>query len=260
LQVETISTGVDEQKVGELQTFVIGPKGVHATEAYVLGLFQLYPTIYLHKTTRGIEKIFTELMIKVFELVRGGHEGKVGLSKDHPLVKFVLEPTDLGRAQSLDDSVIYGSLPQLCDAKDKVVANLALRIRDRKTLKCFDVRDYIRKKLPAGGGQSDDIERSINRISLSSLEKIELWKKTSGCETLFKDEASRSPYKRFEESKGPLNQIMVRNHDGSLIDIGEYSPIVASIPRFDVLRYYFDRDNEVSDILCKLVDEEIGHG
>lgn len=260
LQVETISTGVDDQKVADLQTFVIGPKGVHATEAYVLGLFQLYPTIYLHKTTRGIEKLFTELMVRVFELARDGSEGKIGIGKKHPLIRFALEPADLERALCLDDSVVYGSLSQLCDAKDKSIADLARRIRDRKTFKCFDVREYIRKKTSVSGHTQEDIKKSINRIALSSLEKIELWKKTSGGEMVLKDETTRSPYKRFEESKGPLNQIMVRNVDGGLMDISEYSPIVASIPAFDVLRYYFDRDQGVSEILCKIVDEEIGHG
>ena len=77
---------------------------------------------------------------------------------------------------------------------------------------------------------------------------------------VLKDETSRSPYKRFEESKGPLNQILVRNSDGSLVDIGEYSPVVSAIPKFDVLRYYFSRDDDVSHKLMKLVDGEITHG
>lgn len=53
---------------------------------------------------------------------------------------------------------------------------------------------------------------------------------------------------------------MVQNSDGNLIDIGEYSPIVASIPTFEVLRYYFDRDKGISEKLRNIVDEEIRHG
>ncbi|WP_156029296.1 HD domain-containing protein [Sphingobium sp. DC-2] len=200
LQVETISTGVDDQKVSDLQTFVIGPKGLHATEAYVLGLFQLYPTIYLHKTTRGIEKIFTELMVKVFELARSGFHSKVGLHKDHPLLRFVDDPTNLERAICLDDSVVYGALSQFCEADDPLVSELALRIRDRKTFKCFDVLEYIRKKMPTAQNAVDG-RKAISRVALSSMEKIELWKKTSCSSLLLKDETSRSPYKKFEESK-----------------------------------------------------------
>jgi HD superfamily phosphohydrolase len=259
LQVETISTGVDDQKVSDLQTFVIGSKGVHATEAYVLGLFQLYPTIYLHKTTRGIEKLFTELMIKVFELSRDGHQDKVGLPLDHPLMKFVADPTNIERALCLDDTVLYGALSQFCDAKDPLISEFSLRIRDRKTFKCFDVRDHIRKRMPKAESAAEG-RKAISRIALSSMEKIELWKNTSCGSFLLKDETSRSPYKKFEESKGPLNQIMVRNADGTLMDIAEYSPIVAAIPRFDVLRYYFSRDEDMSSKLIDIVDGEIKNG
>lgn len=201
IRVETISTGVDDQKVADLQTFVIGPKGVHAAEAYVLGLFQLYPTIYLHKATRGIEKLFTELMVRVFELARAGDEEKVGLSKSHPLIRFANDPANIERALCLDDAVVYGALSQLCDAKDEIISELSQRIRDRKTYKCFDVREYILKRLSNDGISPADMRKAINRKAIACLEKIELWKKTTGSEMVLKDETARSPYKRFEESK-----------------------------------------------------------
>jgi HD superfamily phosphohydrolase len=54
--------GVDDQMAGTIKTFVLGPKAVHAPEASVFGLFQLYLTVYYHKATRSAEKIFTELL------------------------------------------------------------------------------------------------------------------------------------------------------------------------------------------------------
>jgi len=38
LDVAEVSFGVDEAEVGKIETFVIGPKAIHAVEAYVLGL------------------------------------------------------------------------------------------------------------------------------------------------------------------------------------------------------------------------------
>lgn len=58
LEVDSIKYGVDDQEVNELQTFVIRKKGVWAAEYYVLGLFHLYRTIYLHKVNRVIEMVF----------------------------------------------------------------------------------------------------------------------------------------------------------------------------------------------------------
>ena len=58
LEVASLPTGVDDQQTGSLETFVLGPKASYAAETYILGLFQLYPTVYLHKATRGAEKVF----------------------------------------------------------------------------------------------------------------------------------------------------------------------------------------------------------
>jgi HD superfamily phosphohydrolase len=61
LEIARISTGVDEQTVGEIETFVLGLKAYYSAETYILALFQLYPTVYFHKTTRVAEKLFSVL-------------------------------------------------------------------------------------------------------------------------------------------------------------------------------------------------------
>lgn len=81
LQVGEVEYGVDDQKVGTIKTFVLGPKAVHAAEAYVLGLFQLYPTVYYHKETRSAEKIFTELLIRAISLIRDGSAALTGIPR-----------------------------------------------------------------------------------------------------------------------------------------------------------------------------------
>ena len=67
-----------------MQTFVLGRKAIFAAEAYVLGLFQLYPTVYLHKATRGAEKIYVELLARAFTLVKKGLIGKTGTTCHAP--------------------------------------------------------------------------------------------------------------------------------------------------------------------------------
>lgn len=46
LEIGNVPSGVDEASLGNLETFVLGPKAVYAAETYVLALFQLYPTVY----------------------------------------------------------------------------------------------------------------------------------------------------------------------------------------------------------------------
>ncbi len=75
LEVGQVPHGVDESRLKDIETFVLGPKAIHAAETYVLGLFQLYPTVYFHKATRGAEKLFTELLFTVITLCKAGDAG-----------------------------------------------------------------------------------------------------------------------------------------------------------------------------------------
>jgi hypothetical protein len=135
LEVGEVPFGVDEKSLGTVETFVLGPKAIHAAETYVLALFQLYPTVYFHKATRGAEKIFGRLLSRLVSLVR--------------------------------------------------------------------------------------------------------------CRILV-DEAAREPYKHFQESKGPLNQIRIRASNGELVDLGTCSRIVAAIEPFRLFRLYVSRTDELA--------------
>ena len=97
LWIEDVNTGVDDEETGTVPTFVIGPKAIHAAEAYVLDLFQLYPAVCFHKTTRGAEKIFTELLVQVIKAVQANGAKDAGLPMNHPLVRFAESPEDLER-------------------------------------------------------------------------------------------------------------------------------------------------------------------
>lgn len=66
LEIGLVSYGVDEEEVGEIETFVLNEKAFYAAETYVVGLFQLYPTVYFHKATRSAEKIFSESLTQKF--------------------------------------------------------------------------------------------------------------------------------------------------------------------------------------------------
>ncbi len=55
LELDAVPFGVGEEKVGEVETFVLSSKAIYAAETYVVGLFQLYPTVYFpqsHKISR----------------------------------------------------------------------------------------------------------------------------------------------------------------------------------------------------------------
>jgi len=67
----------------------------------------------------------------------------------------------------------------------------------------------------------------------------------------------RDPYKRFQESKGPLNQIHIRVADDSILDAAECSSVIAAIEKFELFRAYIDKeDADAEETVNQIVDEE----
>jgi HD superfamily phosphohydrolase len=253
LEVGALPYGVDEEKVGTIETFVLGPKAMYAAEAYVLGLFQLYPTIYFHKATRSAEKLFTELLTQAISLVRAGKENAIGLPPNHPLVKFAKEPESIKWVLQLDDTVVWGALSMMTDAADPTISQFARRLRDRKLFKCIDLRTEVGREI------LDQVK--VEQICTAITTKIEQWKQKSKINSvrILVDRATREPYKQFQESKGPLNQIMIR-HDQQLVDLGRRSRIVKAIEPFQLLRAYTAPDDtDAQQFLLKTIKAETTH-
>lgn len=245
LKVAPVSTGVDDAAVGQIETFILGPKAFHAAEAYVLGLFQLYPTVYLHKTTRGAEKIFTELMVRVVELVRNGDVPATGMPGNHPIVRFALDPEDLNVALMLDDSVIWGGLTLMSEASDPVVADFSMRLRDRKLYKCYDIRAGVSRSKNAKQLNEDEVIASIDKCCAEIQKELADWSRENHIDRprILLDDAERSPYKPVTQSKGPLDRIMIQTENEGFVDLSERSNVVAALKVYKLSRAYVARED-----------------
>jgi len=255
IEIGQVEYGVDEESVGKVETFVLGPKATYAAESCLLGLFQLYPTIYFHKTTRGAEKIFSEILYRAINLVRDGSIGMIGLPDTHPLVLFAKRPEEIENIVRLDDTVIWGALSMMADAKDETVSAFSKRLRDRNLFKCFDVRDSIVQKLE--NAAEPDL---VDSICVAVREKIESWLEENrvGAPRILVDQAEREPYRQFTESKGPLNQIMLRGRNQDLIDVSKLSKVVAAIETFKLFRVYTAKeDGQASNFIKQAISEEV---
>lgn len=256
LEVAEVSYGVDDTSLGRAETFVLGPKAILAAEAFVLGLFQLYPTVYFHKATRGAEMLFTELLAKVIPLVHDGDTHKTGLPEPHPLVRFAQCPDDLECALELDDTVVWGALSLMAEATDRSVAELAWRLRDRKLYKCVDVRVRIAREKgdeAAATAEADEVCAGVG-------DKLAEWEvaHTSGAPRILLDEGSRSPYKRITDASGPLDQINIRTDGDRLVDLATRSSVVAAIAPFKLFRIYLaDEDVDARRMIDACIGEEI---
>ena len=249
LEVGTVPINADEEAAGEVSTLVLGPKAFYAAEHYVLSLFQLYPNVYLHKTTRGLEKIFSALLMRLHKLLMTGKADLSGLPDSHPVMLFLAEPTSLERATALDDSVFWGSLYMMCGASDEIVKNYARRLHHRKHLKCIDVRHLVEAAIPLKRGMTreDRLERDANislalksifdQVSIQAEDRSE----KGGPDILF-DEYKRSPYKKFQDSQTPLNQILI-NTGSTIEDMAHLSSVVSGAESFEINRMYLNDDD-----------------
>jgi uncharacterized protein len=272
LEVGSIPYSVDNVSAGQIETLVLGPKAIYAAEAYVLGLFQLYPTVYFHKATRSAEIILTELLVQIISKTQDSSSVVTGLDPRHPLIKFAQEPDNIEYFLQLDDAVIWGSLPMMAESSDPLITDFAIRLRDRKLLKCIDIRDqFIRgqgkdeekdeekeKEKEKEKGKDSAVDKACARVN----ERVKQWNhdKNDRVPRIFVDQANRVPYKRFEESKGPLNQIRIKTTNGDLVDLGERSKVVAAIEPFKLFRiYYSESDTEAKSFIEQEVEKEISN-
>lgn len=223
----------------------VDSKAYISMEQFTVTLFQLYPTIYLHKKTRGLEFLFSRLLRRVFELVEAGQTTDAGIEKTHPLAHFILAPDDLENALCLDDTLFWGSLHLFRNAPDETVRNIANDFFQRKIPPMVDAwkladevvassKEFKRRpahdRVAKIGKACDEACKDVLKASEAIL---------TGC---YHDTYNRPIYKpKFEN--GDAQQINVKV-GGEFLDIAAISPLVASAASFNIHRVYYDAQIE----------------
>ena len=231
LEIEKLTIGGDDEKDPfEVEGLVLGSKGLKAAEGYLLGRFHLYTQVYMHKTTRGAEKMLEALLSRVAKLIAADEGEKTGLPEKHPLrMYFGAAENTLASYLSLDDTTIWGCLPLLELSEDGTVSELARRLRNRKLYKCFDV-----------GAHSEIIGSDVT----GRFRKLLGDARTDGRfgeSDILQDRATVSAYKfRDYESPDALTKVTIRIPDGSgrHEDVAKLSPVVGALNEEKIFRVY----------------------
>ncbi|WP_298976568.1 HD domain-containing protein [uncultured Roseobacter sp.] len=224
--------------------FYFDTKAYISMEQFAVSLFQLYPTIYLHKKTRALESMFSKLLCRIFELISDGKSSDAGISETHPFVLFFEDPSNLDNSLLLDDTVLWGSMYQFRNCEDEDVKSLAIAISNRKIDKMVDLwrlADELYSELGMEAKYSAKSRVEIlndlcPRAFQNLCKKNPDWKKN-----LFYDEYSRKVYSPNPFGKGSPQQINIKIGE-KFVDIFDMSPIVASSASFHIHRLYFDPD------------------
>ncbi|WP_333628008.1 HD domain-containing protein [Stenotrophomonas cyclobalanopsidis] len=236
------------RKTSDGRFFYVDGKALVAIEQFMVTLFQLYPTLYLHHRTRAFEYMFSKLMVTVFELIADGRASEAGLEDRHPLVLFFNDPGNLEYAKVLDDSLFWGSLHLFQKAPDPVVSTIAGRFAARMAYPRIDVwaaAERIAVKhgtylaLPAAE-RAEVLHRACEAVCTHIQKDEKVWH--ASCHY---DSYRRQIYKAENIAGGYPQQINVQ-HGGDIVDIASVSPIVASAASFTIHRIYFD--DEVADL------------
>lgn len=253
LETSRVQIGQDDIARGEIETLVVGKKALRAAEGYVLSLFHLYPNPYLHKTTRGAEKIFGCLLRRIIQLAIDGDVNKTGLPSNHPLIDFSSEPNSIQKFLRLDDYVVWGALPLLCDAKDKIISEFAERLQNRKLFKAVDVTTQISIRIKNSFPTLDreelqiKIDRAEAQIRETVQSEIAEMERKGKKPTLLADFANRNPYKRHRGEETALKKIFAFDQDGELRDLADVSDVVRTLKPFKAYRVYVSEGESASE-------------
>ena len=265
LEIGRVQTGQDDILTGDIETLVVGKKALRAAEGYVLSLFHLYPNLYLHKTTRGAEKVFGCLLRRVIQLARDGSADKTGLPENHPLITFANEPDSISQFLRLDDYVIWGALPLLTDAKDKFVSEFAERMQRRNLFKALDVTAALSAKVKSANPDipKAELQSRVEVAEAKIREKVQAQIAETEMKgqkpTLLADLANRNPYKRLRGEDATLKTIYAKDQDGELRDLADVSDVVRALKPFKAYRVYFaESDDKTEKKINSIIAEQLG--
>jgi HD superfamily phosphohydrolase len=261
LELASVPVAVDEVTSDTVDTLVLGPKAFFAAEHYVLSLFHMYPNVYFHKTTRGIEKLFAFMLLRINELIAMKQGSATGLPERHPIYRFFRDPNSLEAALDLDDTVFWGALSFLTQAEDKIVSECALRLVRRKLLKCIDIRRKVEANHPLKPGMStSDLLQRTAQIDLKIKQVMGIGDlastKREGQSPILLDEYRRSLYNKVQDSDSPLNKILVKTERGPE-DMATLSSVVSNADSFELNRVYVDKDVRVKYFYLRSADLEL---
>ena len=243
LEVGELTIGGDDAKDPfVVEGFILSAKGLKAAEGYLIGRYHMYTQVYMHKTTRAAEKMLESLLTRTAKIINSGDPSKTGLPKNHPLrLYFEEDGNSIEHYLRLDDATIWGGLALMEQARDKEIADLANRLRNRALYKCLDVG--ARHKI-VGGDARGKFQKALSdakrKGSFKDMDVLE-------------DRATVSAYKfRSYESPDALTKITIRLPDGTERheDVAELSPVIQALKEEKVFRVY----GRTGEVMAKLTE------
>ncbi|MFO0635740.1 MAG: HD domain-containing protein [Nannocystaceae bacterium] len=165
------SLRLDPSGSGTATLTVDGEKGLTAVEGFFLARLYMYRQVYLHKAVRAAEAVLRSLFRRLAVL---GPQ----LGTPAPLQALLSgERIDVRHYLDLDDHALEWGLRMWSDADDRVLAELATRLRERRLFKTLRlrkdvpvelVRDRLAQVLRTASPQRGADQGSIDRVEIDA--------------------------------------------------------------------------------------------
>lgn len=223
----------------KVQTFCLDRKALPAAEQFLLARYTLHEQVYFHKATRCAEKMIGKLLRAIAKAANHPKmaPSKTGLAKGHPFLTFFGPKGELvSNYLALDDALFIGSLPELRNAKNQEIADLAGRLIERRLYKTLD----LAKEKGADEGKQTSFARLIEKKFEKELES----------EAVIKDDDAKiSIYTHIGGDEDRTHKKLHILDPKDPKEITEISELVKALSKPRIFRrYYFvnDADRELA--------------
>ena len=215
--LERLILGLEVQCDERLDTVLVGVKGFHPTEAYLLARYHMYRQVYFHKTVWCAHAMLQAAVRRARDLARRG--ALAHAPEMHPFIRILQgEKIELQDYLLLDDAEWAVLMKIWIHEPDALLADLCRRIvwRDLYKVRIF----YEPADTP----------------ELSALRNLahELMRERYGGEVdyrfLFED-ATDIFYQQYDPSRLGSSGILIRQKDGSIVEMDDASPSINALKK-----------------------------
>ncbi len=215
--LERLILGLEVHRDDHLDTVLVGVKGFHPTEAYLLARYHMYRQVYFHKTVWCAHAMLQALVRRARELVRRGE--LVHAPAAHPFIRTLQgEEIELEDYLLLDDAEWQVIMKAWVHEPDPLLSDLCRRLIERDLYK---VRIFYE---PADTGELVALRNVAHELMLAKYGEDVSYR------FLFED-ATDIFYQQYDPSRLGSSGILIRQRDGSIVEIDDASPSIRALKK-----------------------------
>ena len=126
----------------ERKVIVVKYTGIHSVEDYIMARYQMYWQVYYHPVARSYEAVFIQLFNRLKDIFKGDKD----YFEDMKVLIPFLEKSEVNVDEyfKLDENSLLYCCALIQDKEDKIAADLARRLQNRKL---FEYVDYNEENL-----------------------------------------------------------------------------------------------------------------